>query len=140
MSWEGGYPLRISMSVVRTAARLAVAQTSLRQVAREVGMRPTGLSTALRSNNPRLSTRLKLAEWYVRRSATLGTKELSTISAALDLLLAEFPPARRKELETRILGELEKEYRGMRPDLPTWLVVLTRQNKESHRSANDDEG
>ena len=56
----------VPLDVLRRALRLAIDHTSLRQVAREVGMSPRGLGRAVEFTEPRKSTLVKFRNWYAR--------------------------------------------------------------------------
>jgi hypothetical protein len=53
------------IATIRDHARRRVETTSLRAVAKEVGMSPTGLSKFLWGANPYAKTMLRLTEWFL---------------------------------------------------------------------------
>jgi hypothetical protein len=104
----------------RLAARLETA--SLRQVARDVGMTPSGLRHVLDGGRPQSATRRKLEAWYVReRELSPEAPDAETLRAALRLLVRELPAAERPDALRRLI-QLEKTLHreaGRRP--PEWL-------------------
>ena len=57
---------RVSVAELRSAVAQGVSSTSLREVARQVGMSPTGLRNFLDGSEPYSTTRQKLERWFVR--------------------------------------------------------------------------
>jgi AcrR family transcriptional regulator len=65
------------------ALRLEVDKTSIRAVAAELGMSPSGLHILLGGSKPHPRTREKLVEWFVqRRSPTRNGREEPDVSDA----------------------------------------------------------
>ncbi|HEX8674698.1 MAG TPA: hypothetical protein VF710_22545 [Longimicrobium sp.] len=78
----------VSPEQMRQAVTRAVLNTSLRQVARDVGMSPSGLDKYLMGiSEPYSQTRRKLEEWYVRDAVAHDGISDATATAALTLLL-----------------------------------------------------
>lgn len=84
---------------LRSLVHQAVGATSLRAVARDVGLSPTGLKKFLAGAAPYSTTRRKLEAWEERHTA--GGRERE-IGAALDVLLIRVPPAKRPEADRTI--------------------------------------
>jgi hypothetical protein len=82
---------------LRAFARSRVERTSLRQVAREVGMSPSGLDKFLAGAMPYRKTRRKLEAWYTRGAAFDVDDEPSpeTVAVAVRILAGLFPAAGR---------------------------------------------
>lgn len=78
----------------RNAAAMAVENTSLRSVATEIGMSPTGLKKFLNGTNPYGPTLHKLRRWHAERLATARppTLDPELFAIALDLLFSECHP------------------------------------------------
>lgn len=114
-------PAGVPLERVREMLALRAEETSLRQVAREVGMSPSGLQKLLDGAQPYSATSRKLARWYVRESGHYGG-ELSagSAAAALSVLLQDLSPAARDTGRRRLLDLLEDLY----PSPPEWLVEL----------------
>jgi AcrR family transcriptional regulator len=67
------------------AVRQAVDETSIRAVAAELGMSPSGLHVLLGGSKPHPRTREKLVEWYIRRrSPTRSGREPDVSEADAD--------------------------------------------------------
>jgi hypothetical protein len=115
---EGG----ASVERMREALAARVAATSLRQVAREVGMSPSGLQNVLDGADSYSRTRRKLERWYVRETARYrGALDPHAASAALHLLTRDLPPGRRRPTIERIIDALEEAYTAAGRPAPPWL-------------------
>jgi transcriptional regulator with XRE-family HTH domain len=114
-------PAYVPLARLRERLALRIEETSLRQVARELGMSPSGLQKVLEGGQPYGKTTRKLAGWYIRdQSRYGGTVTAAAAAAALNVLLQDLPPARRHAGQRRLvelLGELHD-----RP--PDWLAEL----------------
>lgn len=120
-SREAGAPLE----QLREALAARVEATSLRQVAREVQMSPSGLQKVLDGSQPYSATQRKLERWYVRQSAQPGgTLGAESASAALRVLVQDLPPRRRPEVLGRLLETLAEAHRSGGRPLPEWLAAL----------------
>ena len=124
MSVRSGVPLDQLRAVI--AARLAT--VSLRGVAREVGMSPSGLQKFVDGSVPYLPTRQKLERWYVREAAR-GEAEMSAevALAALAVLVCDVPPGRRRRAVRRLVAELAAAYDAEEGPRPPWLDELARE-------------
>ena len=112
------------IDAIRQAARLATEATSLRAVARAVGMSPMGLKHFLDGRRPYSATLRKLNVWFVAHSVDeLGFTE-DAARAALALLLDGIPESGRDEASAMLLEDLWRTHRhfGSRP--PDWLTAL----------------
>ncbi len=109
---------RVSVDTLRRAVAGSVSATSLRQVAREVGMSPTGLRKFLSGTTPYSATRKKLEGWYVRRGRA---PDVHSALAALEVLVLDLPPAERIRAMERIVDGLERSRTGK---LPGWIKQL----------------
>ncbi|HEX8906467.1 MAG TPA: hypothetical protein VF771_16575 [Longimicrobiaceae bacterium] len=115
---------RTPVDAIRQAARLAVEATSLRAVARAVGMSPMGLKHFLDGRRPYSATLRKLNVWFVAHSAAeMGFGE-DAARAALTLLLDGIPEPGRDPAAALLLDDLWRTHRehGSRP--PAWLTAL----------------
>lgn len=112
---------------MREALAARVEATSLRHVAREVGMSPTGLQKVLGGADSYSRTRRKLERWYVREAARYGGGlDAAAVSAALRVAVQDLTPARRGETLDRLLAELEAGYTGDGRPPPPWLAEVRR--------------
>jgi len=116
---------RVSVDTLRRAVAGSVSATSLRQVAREVGMSPTGLRKFLSGASPYSATRRKLEHWYVRHGR--GPDVHSALSA-LEVLVQDLPPADRIQAMEGILDVLVQSVSGK---LPNWIKHLRSQLREA---------
>jgi hypothetical protein len=112
------------VEAIRQAARLATEATSLRAVARAIGMSPMGLKHFLEGRRPYSATLRKLNVWFVAyASQEMGFGE-DAARAALALLLDGIPEEGRDEAAEMLLDDLWRTHRhfGSRP--PGWLTAL----------------
>lgn len=66
----------VPLSTIFDALDAAVEASSGREVARQVGMSPTGLKKLLESRSPHWGDTVgKLRRWYIRHAAELGPDE-----------------------------------------------------------------
>ena len=92
---------------------------SLRAVAREVGMSPTGLRGLLDGAEPYGRTRERLREWWWR-----GREGISPpgAEAALRRLLGALPDPSRGM--ARVLDTVEQVHRESGAAVPSWVAVI----------------
>ncbi|HEX2204448.1 MAG TPA: hypothetical protein VHG91_14150 [Longimicrobium sp.] len=115
---------RASLDAIRDAARLAVEATSLRAVARAVGMSPMGLRHFLDGRRPYSATFRKLTAWYVTHAAARHEHSEGSARAALALLLDGVPEGRREAAAAELLETLERLHRESGLGPPGWLARL----------------
>ena len=111
---------------LRDCAAARVEQTSLRGVAREIGMSPTGLKKFLLGTSPYSPTVRKLRKWFVQHGAT-PAPELSynEASAALSLLTHDLPAGGpRREAADCVLDCLGRGYDASGRARPRWVAEL----------------
>jgi len=114
----------VPVSVILAAVRERVAETSLRQTAREVGMSPTGLQRVLDSGGSSwMKTAGKLQRWYVRRGANAGSVDPDTARAAISILLSGMPERDRPRVRRGLLAYLAEVHGHDR--IPDWLDKLS---------------
>ncbi len=84
-----------SIERVRQTVLARVRATSLRAVAREVGMSPSGLEKFLSGGNPYSGTRRKLYNWWLRAQGEPAVPSVSSdaVDCALRALLHDVAPA-----------------------------------------------
>lgn len=105
---------------LREVVAARVERRSLRAVAREVGMSPSGLQKFLDGASPYSATRRKLERWFVRESA-------GSALAALRVLVDDLPPSRRDAAVGDMLASLESAFRRARRPVPPWIAELRAQ-------------
>jgi AcrR family transcriptional regulator len=112
----------MSEAALRLAAEERVAETSLRHVAREIGMSAPGLSLFLGGASPRTATLEKIRTWHLRGADGTSVEAART---ALYMLASHLPPGGDRVTMIRmalmIIARLHRE-RG-RPG-PPWLAPL----------------
>lgn len=119
------YKGELPLDRLRDVVAERVEAESLRRVAREVGMSPSGLQKFLDGATPYSATRRKLERWYVREAARYGEGAgRATALAALHVLGQDLPPAERRRVLSDIVDRLEAGYRASRRAPPAWLDEL----------------
>jgi len=113
---------------LRETAAARVESTSLRGVAREIGMSPTGLKKFLLGTAPYSPTLRRLRKWYIQHAA-LPTGEVSQhdASAALAVLTHDLPPEPRRTAADCVLDCLAKGYDASGRGRPRWVADLRAQ-------------
>ena len=113
----------VRVEVIREAARLAVDATSLRAVARAVGVSPMGLKNFIDGRNPYRATLRKLTIWYVGHG-TEGELSEDVVRAAMSLMLRGLPASSAQAGTDTLLRAVEEMYHraGMPP--PEWVFTL----------------
>lgn len=112
---------------MREALAARVEATSLRQVARDVGMSPTGLQKVLGGADSYSRTRRKLERWYVRESLHYGGGlDAAAVTAALRVAVQDLAPGPRRETLERLVSDLEKGYTAGGTAAPPWLAEVRR--------------
>ncbi len=106
---------------IREAAVMTRASTSLREVARDVGMSPSGLSKFLDGAQPYSRTFNKLRAWYVRRGGRRPDMPAADALAAIGMLLSDVPDERKTDCQRLLLECLQTVYAD---DQPGWLSEL----------------
>jgi hypothetical protein len=115
-----------SVADLRYAAARAVERSSLRKVAREIGMAPSWLDAFLhaRQLDQRAQTMRRLRDWYVRESAALREIDAATAGAALSVLVAGLlEESERRNAWSDLVTRLKLAYLENGP-LPDWLRDL----------------
>ena len=112
------------IEAIREAARRAVAETSLRAVARSIPMSPMGLQHFVNGTRPYRSTLRKLTAWYVNRGASRGEFSEETARAALAILLDGIPDEQQAAVRAALVERIVFHYQQARTELPLWLQTL----------------
>ena len=117
--------LPVSISVIRREAELAVAASSLRVVAKEIGMSAMGLRAfILGEGQPQPRTHRKVNLWYARRAAARRSEGVEDARSALIVLAGLYPRADRPRVLRNLVEQMRREFHqsGMQP--PPWLAGL----------------
>lgn len=116
------YSERVPLDRLRAAVEGGVAARSLRGVAREVGMSPSGLQKFRDGATPYAATRRKLEEWYLREAAQRDpSDDVVPVLAALRILTSGLPTSRRARVAAAIVDQVEAAYRSQQLDAPPWV-------------------
>lgn len=108
----------VSEARLRATVRDAVAANSLRQIARGVGMSPSGLQKFIDGSTPHSATRRKLELWYSRHA---GRVTPTAVLAGLEALVCELPPSDRGDAMREVLAAVRDEYRSRTGTVPAWV-------------------
>jgi len=115
-----------SLERLRETVALRVQATSLRAVARQVGMSPSGLEKFLSGGTPYSRSRQKLQDWW-EREGSRPRSEVSTegIEVAVGALVRDLPVEFRAEAVQRLIRALRDVYHEQDAAFPPWLEALT---------------
>jgi hypothetical protein len=109
---------------LRAAVEAGVERSSLRAVAREVDLSPTGLGKFLAGARPYPSTRRKLERWAASPGAGGAGLGGGRAIHVLRVLLQDLPPGAQAAAEERMLAALEAVYAAGAGGAPEWLRTL----------------
>lgn len=128
-----------SISRLREAVTIRVQATSLRSVARQVGMSPSGLDKFLAGGMPYQKSRRKLFDWLHRERANLGADlTVDGIAAALGSLVRDLPPDRRERALHSLLDTLNILYAEHSETPPPWLAEITQKAADGSAFPEDE--
>lgn len=121
-------PRSTTIRHLREAAAARVENTSLRSVAREIGMSPTGLKKFLQGTAPYSPTVRRLRNWYVQYAAVqAGEVHTQDATAALAVLVHDLSPDPRKAAAGCVLDCVSRGYDQSGKTRPVWLNELRAQ-------------
>jgi hypothetical protein len=117
---------RISVRVLRQAAREAMERTSSRAVARDVDMSPLGLREFIAGAEPRSATIRKLTAWYIRQRehGSDAPVDVDTAEAAIAFLLEHIPAQHRDDTRAALLELIRSKGRQVGVASPAWIEDL----------------
>ena len=118
-------PRNATIKHLRETAAARVENTSLRSVAREIGMSPTGLKKFLLGTAPYSPTLRRLRNWYVQY-ASLQAGEVLTqdAAAALAVLVHDLSPDPRRETAGCLIECVARGYDQSGKPRPAWVSEL----------------
>ena len=121
-------PRSATVRHMREVAASRVENTSLRKVAREIGMSPTGLKKFLEGTAPYSPTVRRLRNWYVRYTA-VQQSDVETVdaSAALSVLMHDLGSDSRRNAALHVLDAVGSGYDQSGKPKPAWLSELRTQ-------------
>jgi hypothetical protein len=120
-----GQPKEATVHYMRALAAARVEHTSLRGVAREIGMSPTGLKKFLLGTAPYSPTLRRLRKWYVHHAALpTGEVDYEDASAAIAVLTHDLPGEPRREAADCVLDCLGRGYDATGRARPRWVSEL----------------
>jgi hypothetical protein len=128
-----------SITRLREAVTIRVQATSLRSVARQVGMSPSGLDKFLSGAMPYQKSRRRLFDWLHRERDNLGADlTVDGVAAALGSLVRDLPPDRRGRALDTLLATLRVLYDEHSETSPPWLAEITQKAAEGMAFPEDE--
>jgi len=123
---QGDAPVSLPTDeVLRASLRRAVAASSLRTVAEQVGITHRGLQLYITGESrPRAVTARKFREWYVRDASAYGGADEVTARAAIDVLLAGLPEDGKGRATVGLIDVVRQAFRHAKMDPPDWTTKL----------------
>jgi hypothetical protein len=116
----------VNIDRLRRNVAVQVQETSLRSVARQVGMSPSGLEKFLRGSRPYSGSKRKLVEWWSREGGTPGAHVSAELAGeALSALLRDLPPEHRAAALGELLEILREAHEVDGVPLPDWLEEMS---------------
>jgi hypothetical protein len=113
---------------IREALAAAEQRTSLRSLAREVGMSPTGLRGVINGAAPYGKTWDKLLLWNSLRQEHSGIDlPFNAVAALLRRLLNPVPPQSRHGATVRVLNGFGEAFQFAGIDPPPWFVAVRKE-------------
>lgn len=110
---------------MRDTIAARVENTSLRSVAREMRMSPSGLRKFLDGAAPYSPTMRRLRQWYLQYGADqTGEVSADEASAALKVLVHDLSPGARRDTAASILEQLGRAYEASGKPRPEWLMEM----------------
>jgi hypothetical protein len=122
----------VDIAAVRRYANARASESSVRQVAGQVGLGHTSFGKFLRGSAPFARNRILLCEWYLRELPVHPVREPLAVTRQpppddpevhLDALLSELQDSVRLETRLRITTIIAKAYQRMGLPNPDWLYA-----------------
>jgi len=127
-----------SLERLRETVALRVQATSLRAVARQVGMSPSGLEKFLSGGTPYTRSRQKLQDWWEREGARpRGEVSPEGIEVAVGALVRDLPAEYRAEGVQRLIDALRQVYREQDAAFPPWLDAMAYDPRDPEPAGDD---
>ncbi|HEX8695739.1 MAG TPA: hypothetical protein VF746_25210 [Longimicrobium sp.] len=113
---------------IREALATTEQRTSLRSLAREVGMSPTGLRGVIDGAEPYAKTWDKLRLWYSLRQDDSGVDmPFQAVAALLRRLLRPVPQQSKHGAVVRVLNGFDEAFRFAGIIAPPWFVEVRKE-------------
>ena len=110
---------------MRDTIAARVENTSLRSVAREMRMSPSGLKKFLDGAAPYSPTMRRLRQWFLQYgSDQTGEVQADEAEAALKVLVHDLTGAARRDTAVSILEQLGRAYEASGKPRPAWLTEM----------------
>jgi hypothetical protein len=110
-----------TVDVLRESVRRAVAASSLRAVAEQVGLTHRGLALFIEGSKPRPSTVRKLTAWSLGRPRGAEAVSREDAEAVLAILLAGVPPERMDAAVRRVVTGMRRVCVDAGVPPPAWI-------------------
>lgn len=114
----------LPIPVLRAAVTRAVAEHSLRKIAREIGLSPNGLRNFLNGAIPRASTRLKLERWLAAQGRPPSPPTLGHLVRLIGEISTDLSPRQVAELGRAVASFLHTAYESRNVPAPGWVHEL----------------
>jgi hypothetical protein len=112
------------VEAIREAVKLAIEASSLRKVARAVGMSPMGLKHFAEGTQPYSATFRKLLAWHAVYLTESGGFSVETVRGALVVMTDGIPESARGRVSAALMDELLRFHRELGSRAPAWLATL----------------
>ena len=113
----------IGEDVLRAALLRATEESTLTEVAGQVGMTPAGLQRYIRAKaRPREATQRKLREWYLREAANWAGPDSGVARAAIAVLLEGMPAPDEHRTSVAVAALVRDAFLGANISPPRWLA------------------
>ena len=116
----------LPVPLLRDGLAREAARSSLRRVAREVGMSPNGLRGFLIGALPRSVTRIRLERWLAAQGKVTRPPNVGQFVRLLNELSVDLSPEHTLDLGRALGGLLVDSYEARRLSPPRWVQDLVR--------------
>ncbi|MBI4420071.1 MAG: hypothetical protein HY560_04530 [Gemmatimonadetes bacterium] len=114
----------LPVPLLRDTVAREVAERSLRQAAREIGLSPNGLRNFLNGAAPRSATRLRMERWLAGQARTRRPPSVGHLVRLIEQLGAELSPRQTAALGRDVAELLVTNYQSRRLPPPRWVREL----------------
>ena len=121
----GGAP-GFPVAVLRANVERAVADASLREVARAIGMSPNAVRNFIRGAEPRARTRARIEHWLGQRPAEGRGGGVAAFSRLIAKATPDLPPRDAAVIGRELAHAIVEAYQRHRLPPPRWVRELSR--------------